>query len=102
MRKPALRICKNKGADQLHGNPLLRVSTCTITLIRNFKTLAILCGCTARFVSNLVGKPGVFSRNADTSMVTSGMCWLINRNNYFISFLKFWPDSLFLSISLTV
>ena len=25
--------------------------------IRNFKPLAILCGCTARFVSNLVGNP---------------------------------------------
>ena len=25
---------------------------------RNFKYLAILCGCTARFVSDLVGNPG--------------------------------------------
>ena len=34
MRKPAFCICENKGADQLHGN-------------RNFKPLAIFCGCTA-------------------------------------------------------
>ena len=44
MRKPDICICENKDADQLRGN-------------RNFKPLVIFCGCTARFVSDLVGNP---------------------------------------------
>ena len=44
VRKPAFCICENKVADQLRG-------------IRIFKPLAILCGCTARFVLDLVGNP---------------------------------------------
>ena len=44
MRKPAFCKCENKDADQLRGN-------------RNFKPLAIFRGCTARFVSDLVGNP---------------------------------------------
>ena len=44
MRKPAFCTCENKGADQLCGNP-------------NFKPLAIFCGCSVWFVSNLVGNP---------------------------------------------
>ena len=48
-------ICENKDADQLFSlhvwyNP-------STTLIRNFKPLAIFCGCPARFVSDLVGNP---------------------------------------------
>ena len=46
MRKPAFSICENKNADQL---PLFS--------LHNFKPLAILCDCTARFVSDLVGNP---------------------------------------------
>ena len=51
-------ICESKGAGQrLCFNytdsriPILR------NLIRHFKHLAIFCGCTARFVSDLVGNP---------------------------------------------
>ena len=63
MRKAGLCICENKDADQLRGNReadqrlCFRYTDSTIPLlyIRNFKPLAILCGCTARFVSDLVG-----------------------------------------------
>ena len=63
MRKPAFCICENKDADQLRGNReadqllCFRYIDSTIPLlpIRNFKPLAILCDCTARFVSDLVG-----------------------------------------------
>ena len=40
MRKTAFCICEDKDADQLRSN---------------FKPPTIFCGCTARFVSNLVG-----------------------------------------------
>ena len=43
-RKPAICICENKDADQLRSN---NPST---TYIRNFKSLAIFCSCTAQFV----------------------------------------------------
>ena len=66
MRKPVFCICENKDADQLRGNReadrrlCFRYTDSTIPLlpkIRNFKPLAIFCGCTALFVSDLVGNP---------------------------------------------
>ena len=66
MRKPDFCICENKDADQLRGNReadqrlCFRYIVSTIPLLsksKNFKPLAILCGCTARFVSDLVGNP---------------------------------------------
>ena len=50
MRKPAFCICENKGADQLRGNRV-----CFHNIDSTIPTLAIFCGCTARFVSDLVG-----------------------------------------------
>ena len=66
MRKPAFCICENKDADQLRGNRETDQRLCfrdidrTIPLLSksiNFKLLAIFCGCTAWFVSDLVGNP---------------------------------------------
>ena len=66
MRKPAFCICENKDADQLRGyreadqRLCFRYIDSTIPLvpkIRNFEPLAILCGTTAWFVSDLVGNP---------------------------------------------
>ena len=67
MRKPAFCISENKDADQLLGNREADQRLCfhyidsTIPQIskseRNFKLLTIFCGCTARFVSDLVGNP---------------------------------------------
>ena len=66
MRKPAFCICKNKDADQLRRyreadqRLCFRYIDSTIHLLsqfQNFKPLAIFCGCTARFVSDLVGNP---------------------------------------------
>ena len=66
VRKPAFCICKKKDADQLRGNHeadqrlSFRYTDTTIPLLfksENFKLLAIFCGCTARFVSDLVGNP---------------------------------------------
>ena len=64
MRKPG---CKNKDADQLRGNREAdqclyfrytdRPYNPSTSLIRNFKPLAIFCGLTAWFVSDLVGNP---------------------------------------------
>ena len=63
MRKPAFCICENKDADQLRGNreadqrPCFPYKDSTIPL-------AIFCGCTARFMSDLVGNPeDRFSQN---------------------------------------
>ena len=73
MRKPAFCICENKDADQLRGNReadqrlCFRYTDSTIPLLpksENFKPLAIFCGFTARFVSDLVGNPeDRFSQN---------------------------------------
>ena len=67
MRKPDFCICLNKDADQLHGNReadqhfvfAIRIvqSLYMYFLNPNFKSLAIFCNCTARFVSDLVGNP---------------------------------------------
>ena len=61
MRKPAFCICENKYAVQLPSycaaDPLHRLSNPSTSSIRNFKPLAIFCGCAARFVSDLVGNP---------------------------------------------
>ena len=64
MRKPAFCICVNKHADQMCGNSTADQRLCfryidssipLLPIFRNFKHLAIFCGCTAPFVSNLVG-----------------------------------------------
>ena len=56
-------MCENKDADQLRSNREAGQRLCfrfTDTTI----PLAILCGCTARFVSDLVGNPeDRFSQN---------------------------------------
>ena len=66
MRKTALCICENKGADQLRsdceaGQCLsVRYIDSTIPLLpesENFKTLTSFCSCTAWIVSDLVGNP---------------------------------------------
>ena len=59
MRKPAFCICENKGADQLRSNCTADQHLCfryidSVIPIRNFQPLAIFCGCTVRFVSDLV------------------------------------------------
>ena len=64
MRKPDFSICKNNGADQLRVNRTADKCLCfhyidSITHLPpktgSFKPLATFCGCTARFVSDLVG-----------------------------------------------
>ena len=66
MRKPAFCICENKDADQLRGNReadqrlCFRYMDSTIPLLPKSKknmSQAIFCGCTAWFVSDLVGNP---------------------------------------------
>ena len=52
LRKPAFCICKNKGADQ-H----ICFSNADSTSPLFLKSLTIFCGCTARFVSDMVGNP---------------------------------------------
>ena len=64
MSKPAFCICEYKGADQLHDNCAADQRLCfhyiesTIPLIPQSEISslkAIVCGCTVRFVSDLVG-----------------------------------------------
>ena len=66
MRKPVFYLCENKDADQLRSNCEADQRLCfhymastflLLPLIQKFKHIAILCGCTARFVSDLVGNP---------------------------------------------
>ena len=68
MRKPAFYICENKGADQLQGNHASDQCLCfryidsTTPLLP--KAEIFFCGCTTRFVSDLVRNP------EDRSVVT--------------------------------
>ena len=61
MRKSVFCIRENKDVDQLRGNReadqrlCFRFMASRIPLL--FKPLSIFCGCTARFVSELVGSP---------------------------------------------
>ena len=66
VKKPDFRTCENKDADQLRGNRkadqrlCLRYIASTIPLLpRSYilKPLVIFCGCSAPFVSDLVGNP---------------------------------------------
>ena len=69
VRKPAFCICENKDADHREADQRLcfRYTDSTIHLLPKseiFKLLAIFCGCTAWFVSDLVGNPeDQFSHN---------------------------------------
>ena len=61
MRKSDFCICnKKKGADQLLSTfvSLHIFYSPSTSYIPNFKPLAIFCGCTARFVSDMVGDLG--------------------------------------------
>ena len=89
IRKPAFCICKNKDADQLGGNREVDQRLCfciyaksTYFLNLNFKSLAIFCGCTARFVSDLVENPeDRFSHNAAQLCVQGGgaiFCFMVS------------------------
>ena len=69
MRKSAFCICENKDADELRGNCeadqrlCFRYRDSTILLLPKSE-ISSICGCTARFVSDLVGNPDYrFSHN---------------------------------------
>ena len=55
MRKPAFCICENKDADQLRGNREADQRLCFRYVDSTIPLLPIFCGCTARFVLDLVG-----------------------------------------------
>ena len=66
VRNTAFCKCENRDTDQLQGNHKADPRLCfryidsTVPLLpkyENFKHLAIFCGCTAQFVSDLVGNP---------------------------------------------
>ena len=66
MKKTAFSICENKDADQLRGNRKADQRLCfryidstfpLLPIYKIFKPLTIFCGCTAWFVSDLVGNP---------------------------------------------
>ena len=74
MRKPAFCKCKIKGADLLRCNRAADQCLCfryvySTSKIQNFKPLAIFCGCTARFVSNLKIGFLVMWLNYDVSII---------------------------------
>ena len=65
MRKPDFCICENKDADQLRGNREADQRLCFPNIDSTIPLLAIFCGSTAQFVSDLVGNPeDRFSRDA--------------------------------------
>ena len=70
MKKPAFCIRENKDADQLRGSReadqrlCFRYKDSAIPLLPISEIPRLFCGCTARFVSDLVGNPeDRFSQN---------------------------------------
>ena len=60
MRKSVFAYVKTN----VQGFPFIDIHVITIPLLPKFKPLAIFCGCTARFESDLVGTPeNRFSRD---------------------------------------
>ena len=60
MRVPALCICGNKGADQLHGKYAADQRLCFryIKIVSTIPLLStIFCGGAVQFVSDMVGNP---------------------------------------------
>ena len=86
MRKLDFCICENKDVDQLHGNGEADQRFC----FRNIDSLAILCGCTARFVSCLVGNPeDRFSQNeAHIDLYIRLACQLVYFTPFSTAYLK--------------
>ena len=87
MRKPAFCMCKNKGADQLHGYCAADLHICfhfidstislLLNLIRNFKRLTIVCGCTARFMSDPKDRFSCDAAHAlDEEQANLSLAWL--------------------------
>ena len=78
MRKPDFCICENKDADQLRGNRqadqrlCFRYTDSTVPLLSKSEISSLFCGgCTARFLSDLVGNPeDRFSHNE--AQITQG------------------------------
>ena len=98
MRKPDFCICENKDADQLSGYREADQCLCfrhldsTIPLhskSRNFKSQAIFCGCTARFVSDLVGIPKDLFSDIEAHLYVSNFVFkgIRSKSAFFISFL---------------
>ena len=58
MRRPAFFICENKDADQQLISAFVFATRIVQSLyFLNFKSLTIISGCTARFVSDMVRIP---------------------------------------------
>ena len=82
MRKPAFCMCENKDADQLRSNCAadqrlcFRCTDSTIPFLSKseiLKPLALFCGSTAWFMSDLVGNPeDRFSHNEAHVMSSVG------------------------------
>ena len=88
VRKPDFCICENKDADQLRSNREADQRLCfhhldsTIPLLsksENFKSLDIFCGCTAWFVSDLVGNPADWFSDVAAHIVFCTTLMFLNR-----------------------
>ena len=78
MRKPAFRICENKIEHQLISAFVFATQIVQSLYFLNPKFQAsIFCGCTARFVSDLVGNPeDRFSHNEAHSIFEFSAEWV--------------------------
>ena len=64
--------------------------------VRNFKLLAVFCGCTARFVSNLFGNHIVDWFSHDTPHFTIVCACIMYRTHFLIQMLSFKAMNYFL------
>ena len=93
MRKPVFCICENKGADQLCGNSAADQCLCfcykdsTIPKLHKPEISNIFCGCTARFLSDLVRKPEErFSR--DAAQLSKNMLHYSYIHKFYLTFIN--------------
>ena len=77
MRKLAFCICENKDTDRVCSNREADQRLCfryidsTIPLLPKSEISSIFCGCTARFVSDLVGNPEDWFFSDEDQMIVS-------------------------------
>ena len=112
MRKPDFCICENKDADQLRGNREADQRLCfrhMDSAIPLLSKLLAICGCTARFVCDLVGYPeDRFSHNEAHFMSLASFCsrpdCILPSSNTTtqstVKFLNFWTPENFTVICL--
>ena len=78
MRKPAFYLCENKDTDHCAADQRLcfRYTDSTIPLLPKSEISCLFSGCTAQFLSDLVGNPEDWFSHNEAQMANSTDVWV--------------------------